>query len=1237
MNPNMYGPPPTQFQQPQAQQQPQFGAPPPISGGWPPQQQPLQQQQQPLPPQQHLQQQPAQYGAPPTSSAPQTYLNGNYQQQLATSMGGLSVSGGGVGGGNPLKPPPTAQGLPPVSAAGPPSTGFNQFNSNAAPPPPTNNNNAAFAPPPATSYANGAPPPSSTAQSLPSGVNQMSLNSAGLAGLPHMPPPKAATPVGPPGQQPLGAPGQPPLPGAGAGQPPLPGQAPLPGQPPLPGQIPTSQPAPGPFGVPTSRPGQPLLPPGAAPPTFSQPGLPQQLAGPPQQQPGLPPKLQPGLPPQTGLPPQPQPGFPPQQQPGLLPQQQPGLPPQMQPGLPPQAQPGLPPQPGAPYGAPQPGGYPGAGYPGQQAAGGFPGAPPPLPGQQPGAPPQFGAPQPGYPGQQPGYPPQPGQPPMPGYPPQPGQQPGAPGYPPQPGVGYPGQPGRPGFNQPPMPGAGNMYQQAPQPRRLDPDQMPNPIQVMIENQRLAGGPFVTNQPGLLPPLVTTKFVVHDQGNSSPRFMRSSLYCIPNTGDLLKTTALPLTLNISPLAKIAEGELEPPIVNFGDMGPIRCNRCKAYMSPNMQFVDAGRRFQCLMCKVTSEVHPDYYQHLDHTGQRVDKHERPELLLGTYEFLATKDYCRNNTPPEVPAFIFIIDVSYNTAKSGLVHLLCAQIKNILKHLPVDQGQDKSKVRVGFITYNSTVHFYNIKSSLAQPQMMVVGDVQEMFMPLLDGFLCHPEESAAVIDALMEEIPRMFADTKETETILYPAIQAGLEALKASNASGKLLVFNSTLPIAEAPGKLKNRDDRKLLGTDKEKTVLTPQTTAYNQLGQECVQQGCSVDLFVFNNAYIDIATIGQVARLTGGEVYKYTYFQADVDGKRLIEDIIKNVSRPIAFDAVMRVRTSAGIRPTDFYGHFFMSNTTDVELASIDSTKSVSIEIKHDDKLPPEENVYLQVALLYTSCSGQRRLRILNLALRVTTTIADVFKSCDLDAMVLFFAKQACFKLMEHTPKQVKDNLIHRSAQILACYRKHCTSPTSAGQLILPECLKLLPLYASCLLKNDAISGGSDMTLDDRSYVIQFVLSMDLNQSVNYLYPRFIPIHNALPEETDLPTPVRCTHEKTQEDGAYILENGVHLFVWLGQGLSPNFVQSVFGVQGLQQLALERFNIVADTPLAKRISDILEQIMQERTRYMRITWLRQNDKLESVFRHFLVEDRGTDGSASYVDFLCHMHKEIKDLLS
>lgn len=411
----------------------------------------------------------------------------------------------------------------------------------------------------------------------------------------------------------------------------------------------------------------------------------------------------------------------------------------------------------------------------------------------------------------------------------------------------------------------------PQQKRLDPESMPNPIQVMAENQENCGGVFCTNQPGQLPPLVTTKFVTQDQGNASPRFVRSTMYNIPQTADMMKQSAVPFSLIISPFARTVEGELPIPIVNFGEMGPIRCIRCKAYICPTMQFLDGGRRFQCQFCKATTDVPQGYFQHLDHTGQRMDKYERPELVLGTYEFMATKEYCRNNTPPKPPAMVFLIDVSYNNVKSGLVQLLCSQMRNIIRQLPVDQDQQRTSMKVGFITYNSSVHFYNLKSSLAQPQMMVVGDLQEMFMPLLDGFLVDAEESATVIDALMEQIPKMFGDTRETETILLPALQAGLEALKASECVGKLYVFHSSLPNAEAPGKLKIRDDRKLLGTDKEKTVLSPQSTVYNMLAQDCVGAGVSVDLFAFNNAYIDLATIGQVARLTGGEVYKYTYFQ------------------------------------------------------------------------------------------------------------------------------------------------------------------------------------------------------------------------------------------------------------------------------------------------------------------------------------------------------------------------------
>ena len=54
---------------------------------------------------------------------------------------------------------------------------------------------------------------------------------------------------------------------------------------------------------------------------------------------------------------------------------------------------------------------------------------------------------------------------------------------------------------------------------------------------------------------------------------------------------------------------------------------------------------------------------------------------------------------------------------------------------------------------------------------------------------------------------------------------------------------------------------IGTEKEKVVLTPQSKDYNQFGQDCVAVGCSVDLFLFNNAYIDIATISQVSVVFG----------------------------------------------------------------------------------------------------------------------------------------------------------------------------------------------------------------------------------------------------------------------------------------------------------------------------------------------------------------------------------------
>lgn len=826
-------------------------------------------------------------------------------------------------------------------------------------------------------------------------------------------------------------------------------------------------------------------------------------------------------------------------------------------------------------------------------------------------------------------------PPPPTHPPQPGyqmQQNGSFGQmrgpPPNYGGAYPGAPN---YGSPPGP--------PPPPKRLDPDSIPSPIQVIEDDRNNRGSePFVTGVRGQVPPLVTTNFLVKDQGNASPRYIRCTSYNIPCTSDMAKQSQVPLAAVIKPLAALPPEETVPYLVDHGESGPVRCNRCKAYMCPFMQFIEGGRRFQCCFCSCVTEVPPHYFQHLDHTGKRVDFYDRPELSLGSYEFLATVDYCKNNKFPSPPAFIFMIDVSYNAVKSGLVRLICEELKSLLDYLPREGNMEESAIRVGFVTYNKVLHFYNVKSSLAQPQMMVVSDVADMFVPLLDGFLVNVNESRTVIASLLDQIPEMFADTRETETVFAPVIQAGLEALKAAECAGKLFIFHTSLPIAEAPGKLKNRDDRKLINTDKEKTLFQPQTSFYNNLAKDCVAQGCCVDLFLFPNQYLDVATLGVVPYQTGGSIFKYAYFQLETDQYRFLNDLRRDVQKEVGFDAVMRVRTSTGIRATDFFGAFYMSNTTDVEMAGLDCDKTITVEFKHDDKLSEDSGALLQCALLYTSCAGQRRLRIHNLSLNCCTQLADLYRNCETDTLINYLAKYAYRGVLSSPVKTVRDALINQCAQILACYRKNCASPSSAGQLILPECMKLLPVYLNCVLKSDVLQPGPEVTTDDRAYVRQLVTSMDVAETNVFFYPRLLPLTKADVDSDSLPAAIRNSEERLSKGDIYLLENGLNIFVWVGVNVQQGLIQNLFGVSSFSQISNALSTLpVLENPFSKKVRSIVDMLQGQRSRYMKLIIVKQEDKLEMLFKHFLVEDKSLSGGASYVDFLCHMHKEIRQLLS
>ena len=178
---------------------------------------------------------------------------------------------------------------------------------------------------------------------------------------------------------------------------------------------------------------------------------------------------------------------------------------------------------------------------------------------------------------------------------------------------------------------------------------------------------------------------------------------------------------------AEG-VHVPVVNFGSTGVVRCRRCRTYINPFVSFLDGGRRWRCNVCALVNDVPNEYFCELDQDGMRRDRMERPELHLGTVEFVAPQEYMVR--PPQPPVYLFVIETSYTAVSSGLLRCAAATLLHTLDRLPGGE-----RTQIGLITYDSSLQFYNLAA--AAPTMLTVAEVDEVFLPLPEDLLVNVHE--------------------------------------------------------------------------------------------------------------------------------------------------------------------------------------------------------------------------------------------------------------------------------------------------------------------------------------------------------------------------------------------------------------------------------------------------------------------------------------------------------------------
>uniref|UniRef100_A0A670J3Q9 SEC24 homolog A, COPII coat complex component n=1 Tax=Podarcis muralis TaxID=64176 RepID=A0A670J3Q9_PODMU len=686
-------------------------------------------------------------------------------------------------------------------------------------------------------------------------------------------------------------------------------------------------------------------------------------------------------------------------------------------------------------------------------------------------------------------------------------------------------------------------------------------------------------------------------NCNPELFRCTLTNIPQTQALLNKAKLPLGLLLHPFKDLSQ----LPVVTSSTI--VRCRSCRTYINPFVSFLDQ-RRWKCNLCYRVNDV-PEEFMYNPVTRVYGEPHKRPEVQNATIEFMAPSEYMLR--PPQPPVYLFVFDVSHNAIETGYLNTVC---KTVLDNLDLLPGNTRTKI--GFITFDSTIHFYSLQEGLSQPQMLIVSDIEEVFIPMPENLLVNLNESKELIQDLLKTLPQMFTNSLETQSALGPALQAAFKLM--SPTGGRISVFQTQLPTVGV-GALKPREEPNQKAAAKD-IHLTPSTDFYKKLALDCSGQQVAVDLFLLSGQYSDLASLGCISRYSAGSVYYYQSYHQQHNPllvEKLQKELKRYLTRKIGFEAVMRIRCTKGLSIHTFHGNFFVRSTDLLSLPNVNPDAGYAVQMSVEENLTDMQVVCFQSALLYTSSKGERRIRVHTLCLPVVSQLSDVYLGADVQAIIGLLANMAVDRSVTASLSDARDALVNAVIDSLSAYRSSVLTIQQPG-LMAPISLRLFPLYVLALLKQKAFQTGTNIRLDDRI----FTMCQVKNQPLVYLMLM-------------MPDKVLSKMHRVMFSGYPCLSLQV-MFLWVGKNCGQNFISRVLGVQHYASIPHNMTQLPElDTAESSRMLAFISWLREQRPFFPILYILRDESPWKPSFLQNMIEDR-TESALSYYEFLLHIQQQV-----
>ena len=330
-------------------------------------------------------------------------------------------------------------------------------------------------------------------------------------------------------------------------------------------------------------------------------------------------------------------------------------------------------------------------------------------------------------------------------------------------------------------------------------------------------------------------------------------------------------------------------------------------------------------------------------------------------------------------------------------------------------------------------------------------------------------------------------------------------------------------------------------------------------------------------------------------------------------------------------------------FFIRSTDLLALPNIDADKAFAMEFGLSDSLVNVKHISIQAALLYTTSAGDRRIRAFSTCLPVTSSLADLYKTSDIDAIMNLTAKAAVEKGLTSKLRDSSELALSRCIDMLAVYRNSfATNVTSQSHLVLPDSLKRLPLYTLGLIKNLVIRvGGQGEILirpSERAGLIARLRTLPVSATVPFIYPRlFLLTGNNQWGILDsngqvlLPPQINLTAEKLDATTAILLDDGQQLLFRFGRNVAPEWLAQIFGNTDLKDCRKVSLPVL-QTELSQRLNAVIQAVRTQNTwGYQRLFIVREGEPLDHKLLTSLIEDRTREFS-SYHEFLIQLQKQI-----